>query len=1105
MKEVTIKSKIVGRGGASAATSPGKGVSVDMSGYLLRQIWEKAFEIRVTENGEEYLFGKLNFATQYGITMYADGGLLDLPKIFDGLRIDNDTIYWEEVKDDEGNVVDRVLKSRGVGEGGVTPTLLGDLTNVGAWANAVATEDRIMVQKKDSSSWVALELSKVGGLADFSNVGSNGDGNAFTSFALSEDKKTLTFTKGHTFALADEVTAELEKYVTLSGTQTITGEKNFAGGLKVNGQPIVYDARGFWRLDGDLLVTGGITMFANEGKYTPSTITQGVNVDGVTIINDGTKLMLNPNLELGGGVTDYNDLDNLPDLSVYALKASLSSYQEKITSTNKLAYSLISGTPTIPTNNNQLTNGAGFITSSSNITGNAATATSLKSYTAVQFDKSDNGGKPCYLLISDVTSWYSASQAGESGIVGVMYGYRGGNMSGTCVQKMIAMCAYNKNFYELKTDVTSNVIPRIVKYNNKYYVALYMTGSGRSHYFIGKTSNMLSSFIELQCDANGLYSGLTVLYDTETMAMDGVSVLYATTSGACSGNAATATTASKLLTVSKTAWGQTYWTSGGVPTDISGNMSSVGNILSSGTNTYELGSSSNKWKSVHANCLSFGNEVQARLTTKGWYRFAVGGDENDYGGSFIFFIRRSYNNVKTESFVISATVGYGRVVFNQLSGAVSGSLITKVRATNYADNVIYFDLYYEGSTNGHVVYINAVGDVTIQTPTSVSSAYSYTTEFTLGDGMVTGKALTCFDYKGLAFIRQNFGKNLLTNGDNYAGSTNYGFANYTYDESVTNGKTYRLTICGKLGEGTSHIYAYWDGGSSNNTYIGGLSSKEERVVTITAKITNKQKLVFFQFNSNNQSAQGSYSYIRWAYLEEAYKEGELSTTTDYNNWLTEYNKLDARSFLYKIQRIDVGDSSYWSADNGLNLIDANAYALTMKRTASSGGTFIKMMANNQTTQSWASGVNNAHQFSWWYQNGTSDTQKMYLDSSGNLLTTGGITMYSDLRKKTILNHVELSLKEVADAPLIEHYYNSDESKRTHVGSVAQYWAGLNDWFCKEDGEGFLTMEIQNAALASAISVARELTRYESKTDKQIKKLKKRIGELEEEIENLKKV
>jgi hypothetical protein len=44
------------------------------------------------------------------------------------------------------------------------------------------------------------------------------------------------------------------------------------------------------------------------------------------------------------------------------------------------------------------------------------------------------------------------------------------------------------------------------------------------------------------------------------------------------GNAATATTASKLSTTSKTAWGQTYWTSGGVPTSISGDMTSVGSI-----------------------------------------------------------------------------------------------------------------------------------------------------------------------------------------------------------------------------------------------------------------------------------------------------------------------------------------------------------------------------------------------------------------------------------------------------------------------------------------------------------------------------------------------
>ena len=42
-----------------------------------------------------------------------------------------------------------------------------------------------------------------------------------------------------------------------------------------------------------------------------------------------------------------------------------------------------------------------------------------------------------------------------------------------------------------------------------------------------------------------------------------------------SGNARNAL---RLTTVSKTAWGQTYWTANGVPTNISGDMSSVGNI-----------------------------------------------------------------------------------------------------------------------------------------------------------------------------------------------------------------------------------------------------------------------------------------------------------------------------------------------------------------------------------------------------------------------------------------------------------------------------------------------------------------------------------------------
>lgn len=58
-----------------------------------------------------------------------------------------------------------------------------------------------------------------------------------------------------------------------------------------------------------------------------------------------------------------------------------------------------------------------------------------------------------------------------------------------------------------------------------------------------------------------------------------------------SGNAKSAL---KLTTVSKSAWGQTYWTSGGVPTNISGNMTSVGNISMSGDITMTTGTSAER-------------------------------------------------------------------------------------------------------------------------------------------------------------------------------------------------------------------------------------------------------------------------------------------------------------------------------------------------------------------------------------------------------------------------------------------------------------------------------------------------------------------------------
>lgn len=67
------------------------------------------WEVRELPNGDTYLYTSLPIVTQSGVTMYADGGILNLPSIYDGLPIDNNTIYWEDV---DGY---RVLKAKGGG------------------------------------------------------------------------------------------------------------------------------------------------------------------------------------------------------------------------------------------------------------------------------------------------------------------------------------------------------------------------------------------------------------------------------------------------------------------------------------------------------------------------------------------------------------------------------------------------------------------------------------------------------------------------------------------------------------------------------------------------------------------------------------------------------------------------------------------------------------------------------------------------------------------------------------------------------------------------------------------------------------------------------
>lgn len=159
------------------------------------------------------------------------------------------------------------------------------------------------------------------------------------------------------------------------------------------------------------------------------------------------------------------------------------------------------------------------------ITGNAAM---LGNYFQVYlFGKNDNGGKPTYILIADVTDWYNATTSTSPevrhGIRGVVVGERTGNRSGDAIGFINATVAWTKNGgYKLLVDKSDvNIRPRIVLYNGAYYLALYCIGSGFTFRILGSAWGTITQTQLLCTDSSGTVSGLSVVYDTSYYGVGG--------------------------------------------------------------------------------------------------------------------------------------------------------------------------------------------------------------------------------------------------------------------------------------------------------------------------------------------------------------------------------------------------------------------------------------------------------------------------------------------------------------------------------------------------------------------------------------------------------
>lgn len=116
-------------------------------------------------------------------------------------------------------------------------------------------------------------------------------------------------------------------------------------------------------------------------------------------------------------------------------------------------------------------------------------------------------------------------------------------------------------------------------------------------------------------------------------------------------------------------------------------------------------------------------------------------------------------------------------------------------------------------------------------------------------------------------------------------------------------------------------------------------------------------------------------------------------------------------------------------------------------------------------------------------------------SCRNTVHTQGAAFYtSDMRKKSVIDHIDLSLLQIANAPVIRFAWKNGDG--IGVGGSAQYTESLIPELVMDTANGKV-MDYATTAYMFSVNVAKELYKFESDTDR-------RIRELETEVERLKR-
>lgn len=1022
----TNKDKVARVGGNGSDSYSRDQIDDFLGKKLDKVVWDRNLEERVDDNGEEYLFLTKPLITAYGVTMYA-GADVQVPSIYEGLPIDGVTIQWID-----GKLVSTGGKgtANGIVVNGNTYTPNEDgiitLPNYPTsleWDN-ISGKPSWIGSTKPSYSW-----DEIGGKpsvfpTNWENVSGKpswiGATKPTYDFSEIQNKPTTIAGYGITDAYTkNDISGLLADYVTRSGAQDITGIKSFINGLNIGDILVKKHSDGVVELDGDLILTGSLTMFA-QGSHTASTILDALPIDNTTLSKEGDVLSVIGGV--GGGSVDgiiLNGTTYSPDeatklitLPNYPTTLPASDVYSWAKQPNKPSYSFgeLSSHPT--------TLGGYGITDA---------------YTKSDADSRYRQLNTSQFYGDEISSYYWINRASDGG-GGWAYSpirmYKGDKASQIL---NIGAMGQDSNI--------SFVFIGSQDYGNRNNLRIYPDGD----VFIGSSLRAVSPVSDALWQfgySNTSFSGI-VMHDISQH--NNVKALYIQTNGydARSDTGGLAITNDCVTAFGAGDNGSVFrvLNEGNVNLGALFNVAGDGTLTRLGNKIWDAGNDGSG-SGLDADLLDGKHLHQGQWDSICY----IGGDGVLEIGKYIDF-HEEQGMSKDFSCRIMSQGDYQNTLFLPTSSGTLATLGDNVAsATRLATSRSIYGNPFDGTSD---IPVTAIGKM----------RFLY---FTKDDGSELGYVGKGSDHaNNFEFI-------------NYEGSLVLG-ANKSDDVIITTNHNvgigtpspaFKLHVNGDIGVVGTIDYGYLTGGNERNLLYQQMADNDffrircggpsnQGWVEIATADDGTEPIYVRQYTGEFASITRTLTLLDGN--GDTYCPGKITS----GNWI--------RSNLYSAGIDGYTDDLYSAAYNACAPNNDNYCCYSIVR----AGIIPLGIGFNTNNEIWLGTANT---------NRKADAQWLQISGnqvtcSGNLLAKGGITMYSDLRKKNVLNSIIVPLGVMANADLFDYTFKTDEKCKVRAGTSAQYWNVFLPQVTDTDNEGFFTMSYDVLATTCVLSIAKHFQRF----------------------------